>query len=108
MIRRISARLGAGLAPAPYVLGSLALGAVSYGLSLVLFILALRRLGAARATSYFALAPFFGAAGAFLVLREPLGGAVLVAAAAMAGGVALLLSEQPSHRLGTAYTAACR
>ena len=89
--------MGASFPPTPYVLGSLALGAVGYGLSLVLFILAMRRLGAARATSYFALAPFFGAAGAFVVLREPIGGAVIVAAVAMAGGVALLLSEQHSH-----------
>ncbi|HSF03942.1 MAG TPA: DMT family transporter, partial [Solirubrobacterales bacterium] len=48
-------------APAVWaVLAAFGLGAVSYGTSLVLFILALRRLGAARTGAYFALAPFFG------------------------------------------------
>src|ERR1700730_7922515 len=41
------------------IAGAAAVGFVGYGLSLVLFVLALRHLGAARTSAYFALAPFF-------------------------------------------------
>jgi drug/metabolite transporter (DMT)-like permease len=84
--------------PAPGAIGlGMALGAVSYGTSLVLFILAMRDLGAARAGAYFATAPFFGAAGG-LALGEPLTAGLLVAAALMAGATWLLMHERHSHR----------
>jgi len=84
--------------PAPGTVGlGMALGAVSYGTSLVLFILAMRNLGAARAGAYFATAPFFGAAGG-LALGEPLTAGLLVAAALMAGATWLLVHERHSHR----------
>ena len=75
----------------------LGLGAVSYGASLVLFVLALRGLGAARAGAYFALAPFFGAAGAVFVLGEPLTPRLAVAGALMAAAVWLLAREAHGH-----------
>ena len=75
----------------------LGLGAVSYGASLVLFVLALRGLGAARAGAYSALAPFFGAAGAVLVLGEPLTPRLAVAGALMAAAVWLLAREAHGH-----------
>ena len=40
-------------------------------LSLVLFIVALRGIGVARTAAYFSLAPFFGAAIAVVLLRDP-------------------------------------
>ena len=84
--------------PAPGTVGlGMALGAVSYGTSLVLFILAMRNLGAARAGAYFAAAPFFGAAGG-LALGEPPTAGLLVAAALMAGATWLLVHERHSHR----------
>jgi len=84
--------------PAPGTVGlGMALGAVSYGTSLVLFILAMRNLGAARAGAYFATAPFFGAAGG-LALGEPLTAGLLAAAALMAGATWLLVHERHSHR----------
>jgi drug/metabolite transporter (DMT)-like permease len=84
--------------PAPATVGlGMALGAVSYGTSLVLFILAIRELGAARAGAYFATAPFFGAAGG-LALGEPPTASLLVAAALMAGATWLLVHERHSHR----------
>src|SRR5712692_5042078 len=52
---------GHAVPPPASIAISLLLGAVSYGTSLVLFILAMRGLGAARTGAYFALAPFFGA-----------------------------------------------
>jgi drug/metabolite transporter (DMT)-like permease len=75
----------------------LALGAVSYGTSLVLFILAMRELGAARAGAYFATAPFFGAAGGLILLGEPPTTSLLAAAALMALATWLLLHERHLH-----------
>ncbi len=84
--------------PAPHVVGlALALGSVSYGLSVVLDALALRRIGAAREAAYFATAPFVGATGAFLLLGDVPRSVDLVAMAAMAAGVALLLRERHAH-----------
>src|SRR5437867_3061948 len=75
----------------------MALGAVSSGTSLVLFILAMRDLGAARAGAYFAAAPFFGAAGGLALGERPTPG-LFVAAALMAGATWLLVHERHSHR----------
>jgi drug/metabolite transporter (DMT)-like permease len=74
----------------------LALGAVSYGTSLVLFILAMRELGAARTGAYFATAPFIGAAGGLLLGEAPTPG-LLAAAALMALGTWLLVHERHAH-----------
>ncbi|OGS16982.1 MAG: hypothetical protein A2234_04375, partial [Elusimicrobia bacterium RIFOXYA2_FULL_58_8] len=68
------------------VLAALALGFVSYGASLVLFIMAMRGLGASRAGAFFGSYPFMGAALGVLVLGEPFtarllaGGALMLAA----------------------------
>jgi drug/metabolite transporter (DMT)-like permease len=82
--------------PGTIALG-LALGAVSYGTSLVLFILAMRELGAARTGAYFAAAPFFGAAGGLLLGESPTAG-LIAAAALMAAATWLLVRERHSHR----------
>ena len=68
-------------------------GLVGYGVSLVLFVLALRYVGSARTGAYFSLAPFFGAVLSTVLLREPLSPALLVAGALMALGVWLHLTE---------------
>jgi drug/metabolite transporter (DMT)-like permease len=84
--------------PAPGTIAlAMALGAVSYGTSLVLFILAMRELGAARTGAYFAAAPFFGAAGG-LLLGEALTAGLIAAAALMAAATWLLVHERHSHR----------
>ena len=83
--------------PAPIAI-SLVLGAVGYGTSLVLFILAMRGLGAARTGGYFALAPFFGALGGVVLLGEPVTRQRALAGALMAAGVWLLLRERHAHR----------
>src|SRR5215813_1037939 len=75
----------------------LALGAVSYGTSLVLYILAMRELGAARAGAYFATAPFFGAAGGVFLLGESPAG-LPAAALLMALAAGLLVYERHVHR----------
>jgi len=73
------------------------LGFLSYGASLVLFVVALRHLGTARTGAYFSVAPFVGALLGVLVLREPVTPPLLVAGALMALGVWLHLTEQHGH-----------
>src|SRR5712692_9348514 len=89
---------GHAVPPPASIAISLLLGAVSYGTSLVLFILAMRGLGAARTGAYFALAPFFGALVGVVLLGEPVTAQLALTAALMAGGVWLLLRERHSHR----------
>jgi drug/metabolite transporter (DMT)-like permease len=72
------------------------LGFVSIGVSLVLFVLALRHLGTARTGAYFSLAPFIGAVVA-LALGEPPTVALALAGALMGLGLWLHLSERHEH-----------
>lgn len=86
------------LPPASFVLGAMALGSLSYGVSVVLDAYALRFIGAAREAAYFATAPFVGALASVVLLDDALRLPDGLAMAAMAGGVALLLRERHSHK----------
>ena len=89
--------MGATL-PGPGVVAAAGMvGFAGYGLSLALFVLALRHLGTARTGAYFALAPFVGAALAVLLLGEPLTARLLVAGSLMGFGLWLHLSERHEH-----------
>ncbi|WP_259728435.1 DMT family transporter [Synechococcus sp. CS-1327] len=88
---------GGSLPAWPALVGLLVIGALGYGLSIWLDLLALRHLGAAREALVFSTAPFVGLLFSLLVLREPFTGAMAMAAAAMVLGVALLLKEDHSH-----------
>jgi drug/metabolite transporter (DMT)-like permease len=81
----------------PVTLSLLTIGALGYGISIWLDLLALRDLGAAREALLFSTAPFVGALFALAILREPFSQQLLVAAGLMAAGVAVLLREQHSH-----------
>lgn len=72
-------------------------GFLGYGVSLALFVLALRRLGAARTGAYFSTAPFLGAVAAILFLREPLTLQLVAAGLLMGAGVWLHLTEHHEH-----------
>jgi drug/metabolite transporter (DMT)-like permease len=72
-------------------------GFLGYGVSLVLFVYALRHLGTARTGAYFSTAPFLGAIAALALLHEPLTTQLLVAGLLMAIGVWLHLSEHHEH-----------
>lgn len=87
---------GAQLPDIATVAGALLLGFIAYGVSLSLFVHALRDLGTARTGAYFGVAPFFGAILAVL-LGEPLTAALLIAGALMAIGVWLHLTERHGH-----------
>jgi drug/metabolite transporter (DMT)-like permease len=89
---------GGSQLPAPlHVCGALVIGFLSYGLSLVLFVLALRGLGTARTGAYFSLAPFVGAFVGLVLWREPLTGQLVAATALMALGLGLHLTEHHEH-----------
>ena len=88
--------LGAVWPPLPLVLGAMLVGLFAYGISLVLFVVGLRGLGTARTAAYFGIAPFFGTLLA-VALGEPVSAALLVAAALMALGVWLHLTESHEH-----------
>jgi drug/metabolite transporter (DMT)-like permease len=93
----LALRYGAHLPAGALLLRAGFLGFVGYGLSLTLFVLALRNLGTARTGAYFSLAPFIGAALA-VVLGAPLTTTLIVAGLFMAAGVWLHLTESHGHR----------
>jgi drug/metabolite transporter (DMT)-like permease len=74
-----------------------AVGLFGYGISLVLFVLALRHLGSARTGAYFSTAPFIGASLAVVAFHEPITVNLLIAAVAMGIGTSLHLTERHEH-----------
>src|SRR3954454_11717260 len=93
----IALAMGARLpAPGALLLAGL-IGLVGYGVSLVLFIMALRDLGTARTSAYFSIASFFGAALALGLLGERPEPAFWIAAGLMGVGVWLHVSERHEH-----------
>jgi len=90
--------LGARLPSLPSLLATGVVGFIGYGLSLTLFVLALRHVGTARTGAYFSVAPFVGAAISILFLGDTLSIGFGVAAALMATGVWLHLTEHHGHK----------
>lgn len=88
--------LGATLPAVGVMLTAMGIGLLSYGMSLVLFIIALRHVGTARASAYYSIAPFVGAAIA-VALGAPLTWQLGVAAVLMGVGVWLHLTERHVH-----------
>jgi drug/metabolite transporter (DMT)-like permease len=76
---------------------TMCVGLLGYGISLVLFVLALRGVGTARTGAYFSTAPFIGAAMALVVFSETTSLAFWIAAALMGLGVWLHLTEHHAH-----------
>lgn len=93
----IALTLGATLPATGALGGALVLGFLSYGVSLVLFVLALRHLGTARTGAYFSAAPFVGAVASLLVFREAPTVPLVAGAALMGLGVWLHLTERHEH-----------
>lgn len=88
---------GATLPPLAIGLAAGFLGLFSYGLSLVLFVVALRELGTARTGAYFSIAPFAGTLIAIAFLGEPVTTQLVVAGVLMVLGVWLHLTERHEH-----------
>ncbi|MET0444957.1 MAG: DMT family transporter [Pseudorhodoplanes sp.] len=72
-------------------------GLLGYGVSLALFVFALRDLGTARTGAYFSIAPFIGAVAALVFLHEPLTWQLILAGLLMGFGVWLHLTEHHEH-----------
>ena len=72
-------------------------GFAGYGVSLVLFVVALRTLGAARTGAYFSVAPLFGVLISLAIWPAAPGWLFWISAALMGLGVWLHLSERHAH-----------
>lgn len=93
----LAGALGAPMPGVQAALGAGVVGFFGYGASLALFVLALRHLGTGRTAAYFSTAPFIGAVGGVLALREPLTIPLGAAGLLMAIGVGLHLTERHAH-----------
>lgn len=76
-----------------YILYVLALGALSYGLSLMLYIKAQSVLGAGRTSSFYAVNPFLGAVLSFFILDETLSPSYATALVIMLAGTIILVRD---------------
>ena len=72
-------------------------GFIGYGVSLALFVRALRHLGSARTGAYFSTAPFLGALASVALLEEPVTVQLIAAGILMGAGVWLHATEVHSH-----------
>jgi drug/metabolite transporter (DMT)-like permease len=82
----------------PQLAGSMLIGFFAYGVSLVLFVIGLRSLGAARTGAYYSVAPFIGALLSVVLLHELIAPRLFAAGALMALGLWLHLTERHSHK----------
>ncbi len=88
---------GAELPPFVPLLGGALVGFFGYGVSLVMFVLALRHLGSARTGAYFSTAPFIGAVLALAMFNEPVTARLVAAAVLMGVGLWIHLVEHHEH-----------
>lgn len=88
---------GEQLPPLFTALGAMGLGFVFYGLSIVLFILAMRGLGSSRTSAYYGTAPFAGVIISLVLFGETPGPVFFISLPVMAAGAVLLLKENHSH-----------
>lgn len=89
--------LGNSLPGWTIILGALLLGSLSYGVSITLFIRAMRHLGAARTSALFGTAPLAGVAASLLLFNENPGTLFLVALPLTVLGAIFLVNEEHSH-----------
>ena len=89
--------LGAALPGPGLTLVTALVGFLGVGVSLVMFMLGLRHLGAARTGAYFSLAPFIGAVLAVLLFHDAVSGQLVLAGLLMAAGLWLHLAERHDH-----------
>lgn len=72
-------------------------GFLGYGISLVLFVIALRHLGTARTGAYYSIAPFIGALASVFLFGEAVTPQLICAGVLMAIGAWLHLTERHEH-----------
>lgn len=82
---------------AGYILLSLLLGFFAYGLSIFFYVSAQRDLGAARTSSYYAVAPFIGVGVSFIAFNEPVTVSFMAALVIMLIGTYFAVVEKHGH-----------
>ncbi len=80
-----------------FAISALLLGFFGYGLSIVLFIISMRSLGAARTSALFGTAPFIGVIISFLLFQESFHVWFMASFLIMVVGAVLLFSEKHEH-----------
>ncbi|KVV36550.1 hypothetical protein WK81_26500 [Burkholderia ubonensis] len=93
----VAVAAGASRPAATTTAAAMLTGLAGYGVSLVLFVIALRDLGTARTGAYFSVAPLFGVALSLLIWPELPSVAFWIAAALMALGIWLHVRERHDH-----------
>ncbi|MEN6521848.1 MAG: DMT family transporter [Armatimonadota bacterium] len=93
----LSMVLGRSFPSIPIILVALLIGSVSYGMCIMLSVLAMRSLGAGRTSAYFGTAPFIGAILSFILFREMPNIPFLLSVPLMIAGAILLLGENHCH-----------
>jgi drug/metabolite transporter (DMT)-like permease len=93
----IAFALGAALPGIGAITAAAVVGFLGYGVSIALFVLALRHLGTARTAAYFSTAPFIGALLALALFAEPVTWQLGIAGLLMGIGVWLHLAERHEH-----------
>jgi drug/metabolite transporter (DMT)-like permease len=88
---------GAAIPTSPVLFLAALTGFFGYGVSLVLYVLALRQLGAARTSAYFSTAPLLGGVVSIVVLGDAVTPALLIAGGLMGLGVWLHATEHHEH-----------
>lgn len=71
------------------IFSALAVGAVSYGFSIVLYVISAQQLGATRGQILFSTGPFWGILLAFIILSEPVTPFIIISMMLLAGGIFL-------------------
>ncbi|HEY1507000.1 MAG TPA: DMT family transporter [Stellaceae bacterium] len=79
------------------IVAAAVLGFFGYGVSLTVYIAALRALGTARTAAYYSVSPFIGAVMALAIFNEPVTISLIAAGALMAIGLYLHLAERHEH-----------
>ncbi len=83
----------------PRILGvALVVGALSYGVSVMLYMAGAQHLGAGRSQLLFSASPFVGVLVAWTALHEPIRATQIAAAGLIATGIALMLTARHEHR----------
>jgi drug/metabolite transporter (DMT)-like permease len=93
----IAIAMGAEIPGVHIIVVAAVLGLLSYGVSLNLFVLALRHLGTARTGAYFSLAPFVGVTISIVILGDRVTLPFLIATTLIGFGVWLHLTERHDH-----------
>jgi drug/metabolite transporter (DMT)-like permease len=88
---------GQGLRPGAPAAYGLMIGGLCFGLSLILFIVALKGLGAFRTGAFFSVGPFIGALASLAILGDTLRWTMAAAGLLMAVAVGLIVAEKHAH-----------